>query len=701
MRGSLLFAGVLAVPAAIGCTSVPPGATAVGALSIEGAERVDERAIAKRLATAPSPKFLGVFPGLVHEPELFDAAVLERDLERVERFYRARGFYEARVRAARLADDDARRVDVTIVVHEGSPTVVQDLRIEGLARLPETAERAVRRAIAAHVPTDRRFDEEAFARAEQAALRALHDEGYAFAKVTRAAEVDLAARTARVRFVVEPDEPATLGAILIEGLGALPDAPVRRTLNLVPGQRFSTVDLDDAQRAALDLGVFRSVRVEPVLADPPPPSRTVPVRVVVEPMELRTVALGGGVQVDPIRTDVHAQATWEDRNFLGGLRRFEIAARPGLVLYPTRIPSLEWPTAYLPEGRLRAQLTQPGFLEARTRGLLRAEISAYPLLLSPRVDSDDQLLGYREIRGGLALERAFGRVLVRPGYAVQWDVPFAYLGDGDASLTGVVASYVHVLAQIDHRNDVIEPRRGWLLGADVQLAGGVLGGDAEDVRLQPEARVYLPAGSVLTLAARATVGFLLPRSYGASLEKRGGRGASGASPRERARDVQLVFLRGFFSGGPSSNRGYPLRGIGPHGAVPFYHPGVAPRSLALACDRVGAVQDDPRCATPLGGLSLWEASLETRFRVAGPFSTTLFCDASDVSAERLDLRLDRPHLSCGFGIRYATPIGPLRFDVGYRVPRLQGGTGTGREEPEPPPIFDLPIAIAIGLGEAF
>ena len=56
--------------------------------------------------------------------------------------------------------------------------------------------------------------------------------------------------------------------------------------------------------------------------------------------------------------------------------------------------------------------------------------------------------------------------------------------------------------------------------------------------------------------------------------------AGGKAPTdsERARwveDIELFYLRAFFSGGPSSNRGYPLRGVGPHGIVPFFNPGVA------------------------------------------------------------------------------------------------------------------------------
>src|SRR5262249_52416880 len=108
---------------------------------------------------------------------------------------------------------------------------------------------------------------------------------------------------------------------------------------------------------------------------------------------------------------------------------------------------------------------------------------------------------------------------------------------------------------------------------------------------------------------------------------------------------------------------------------------------------------DPRlCEVALGGLSLWEASAELRFPIEGALGGVTFVDASNVSPKRFDLRVD-PHLSVGFGLRYDTPVGPVRLDVGYRIPGLQ------RPGPGPEPwvrdFLGMPIAVAAGLGEAF
>jgi outer membrane protein insertion porin family/translocation and assembly module TamA len=65
-----------------------------------------------------------------------------------------------------------------------------------------------------------------------------------------------------------------------------------------------------------------------------------------------------------------------------------------------------------------------------------------------------------------------------------------------------------------------------------------------------------------------------------------------------------------------------------------------------------------------------------------------------------DIAFNAPHLSAGLGLRYTTPVGPLRFDVGWRLPGLQVISGT-RNEGTPGTTFGLPIAFNIALGEAF
>jgi outer membrane protein insertion porin family/translocation and assembly module TamA len=319
------------------------------------------------------------------------------------------------------------------------------------------------------------------------------------------------------------------------------------------------------------------------------------------------------------------------------------------------------------------------------------------VLLSPNLDRSAGVLGYHQLKTALGADRSFGRVYTALSHNVQINSPFAYIGPLDRDLNLVVASYPELFSTLDLRDDRIHPRAGVYVSNDVQVAG--VGGDARDVKEQPEFRGYVPIVDDVSLAGRATVGFLFPRNYGGTIEDDARTGTPGGATRAAwIRDIQLMFLRGFFSGGSGSNRGYAMREIGPHGAVPFYNPGQTSTSTTV-CSTDSPDRTSPSCDLPLGGFTLWEASLELRYPIAGPLSGVVFSDASDVSPRRADFRWDHPHLSVGLGFRYDTPVGPIRADAGYRVPGMQAPATP--DEGHPHDTFGIPMAISFGIGEAF
>jgi len=488
--------------------------------------------------------------------------------------------------------------------------------------------------------------------------------------------------------------------VRFEGLGPFPEPPVRRAFDIQSGEPYSQAALDEAKRALLDLGVFSAVSIEPDLGAPSSTGEPVriPLLVRVERAKLRSVHLGGGVEADSLRTDVHVVAGWENGNFLGGFRKLKFELTPGTVIYPTRLPNFERPERLLPEVKFRTEFRQPGTFEARTNAVIRGQVSVYPVLLTSQHDPAAPVLGYRDLRASAGLERSLWKLYGTVSHNIQVNSPFAYLGQLDPDLGTVLVSYPEVFTTLDLRDDRVTPHKGLYVSMNAQFAG--VGGDARDVKLQPEARVYLPITRKVTLAARGTFGMLFPQNYGDTVASNASTGTPGNASRATwVRDIQLMFLRGFFSGGSGSNRGYAPREIGPHGVVPFYNPGQTPAALAANCslnnpDRSGAV-----CDLPLGGFTLWESSLELRFPITGPLTSAVFSDASDVAPYQARFRFNRPHLSVGFGFRYETPVGPVRFDVGYRVPGLQGPNTP--DEGQPAQILHLPIAASFGIGESF
>src|SRR5262249_34965391 len=132
--------------------------------------------------------------------------------------------------------------------------------------------------------------------------------------------------------------------------------------------------------------------------------------------------------------------------------------------------------------------------------------------------------------------------------------------------------------------------------------------------------------------------------------------------------IQLLQLRGFTSGGPTSNRGYAYNGVGPPEQIPH----------------ISAAQSNGQLV-PLatGRPATGEASAALRFPVYRNFGATFCVDASDVRWSLAELAAPiAPHLSTGLGLRYLTPVGNFRADFGVRIPGAQVlGKGTC-------PVFD-------------
>jgi len=701
-----------------GCASIPQRRSAIDKVTVRGAKELSASDVEEKLATMPSPKFLGLFPGVVYDYELFSRGTLQRDLARVERFYRARGYYDARAVAGLVTKPKEKHVRVHVEVEEGPPVVNLPCKLEGTNGLPKEIIDAITQAAQDQLPPGEPFDEDKFEEAQNAVRKALTDRGYAYATVERDALVDLVKHTASAVFTVAPDQPAKFGKVVIQGRTSdsavvdveIPEYAMRRAIDIEEGRPYSTQAIEDATRALLDLEVFSAVEIQPELPDPPPASHVVPLKVHVEPNRLRHLRLGGGFEFDQLKTDLHGLIGWEDKNFLGGLRSFRVDLKPGFVLYPLRLDNIVTPTRLLPEERLRLQFKQPGFLEARTNLFVQPEFNIFPLLVRSDPTTAGSIVGYREVKGATWLDRSYGKLYSSVGYNIQIENPFTYKGPLDNYLSTLVISYPEVVGRLDFRDDRVHPRKGVYLSANFQFAGGPFGGSAGDMKTQPEVRAYVPVASSVTLATRASIGFLFPRNYGDIVQNHLVEDVTDDNRGERTRDIQTALFRGFYSGGPSSNRGYPTRGIAPHGVIPFLNPATASQQVASRCDNLMAPGFDyAACSVPIGGFTLWEFSTELRIAVTGPLSAAVFVDMGDVSPQPTNIRLGHLHMSSGVGARYDTPVGPIRLDIGYRIQPLQvlgfrNENDVARQDPVsglPPKLLGVPLAIAFGIGEAY
>jgi translocation and assembly module TamA len=214
----------------------------------------------------------------------------------------------------------------------------------------------------------------------------------------------------------------------------------------------------------------------------------------------------------------------------------------------------------------------------------------------------------------------------------------------------ILLSYLEQIVSFDKRDSALEPHEGFFASISFQEGGGPLGGDFTYLRILPEVRGYISFGrkDVVTLSARLRAGELFHT---------GGESA--------------VVTR-FFAGGGVSMRGFSDRRLSPllRAPAPATQLGT-PITLTL----------------PIGGNGLVEGSVEARVRLSGNLALALFVDFGQVTSGTIG-PADLPYLlwAVGIGLRYHTPIGPIRIDIARRLP-------LGRA----PPLYAIDTSGAIDL----
>ena len=93
---------------------------------------------------------------------------------------------------------------------------------------------------------------------------------------------------------------------------------------------------------------------------------------------------------------------------------------------------------------------------------------------------------------------------------------------------------------------------------------------------------------------------------------------------------------------------------------------------AYGRDELGIPGDTLLDGKPIGGKGLALLNVDYRFPLVGGLGGTVFVDAGNVWADWRDMRLGDVKSGAGLGLRYLTPIGPLRVELGWKLDRERG-----------------------------
>jgi len=560
----------------------------------------------------------------------FDGAALQS-------YYRRRGYLAADVDSiqTRPVPGSDTKVDVGFFLTEGPLSRLSNVGVEGAAPLAESEVRKVLKqkpgdpVDIAKMELDRLAIEDHYA-----------DLGYAAVQVRDSLEVDSA--HVGVVYRIEPGVVARMGRVGVEGQRKTRGHIVTRELTVHHGDILSRKKLADSQQRIYDTGLYSEVVFE--RGDIDSVTHVADVHLTVRERKMAWVDAGLGYgTLDQLRLT----SEWGHRNIGREGIRFIATGRMGVIVQPI-LPVSEWKQWKLGNRRLDVSVSEPWIIGTRTQTTL----GGYAEQVVQTQTGDRRFLEIPLRAYGAALAFRRDLTLVTRGtlsfehrhvISDSTSLPLAAGVDSKSYTTRRVGLSV----ERDTRVDPFDPKGGSDLIGNIAVAGGVLSGSARFTKFSGSASTYLPIRRRLTLAFRIQSGYVNPFGhYGARSDT--------------LHELDLIPLEDRFeTGGASSVRGYFENEIG--------YRRVTPDSAALR-----------------GGEVLLLASAEARFPLFWILKGAVFMDAGNVWERPQDITLQRVftiagpgagysdmRYSVGGGIRIGTPVGPVRFDYGWKLRRAK------------------------------
>ena len=221
----------------------------------------------------------------------------------------------------------------------------------------------------------------------------------------------------------------------------------------------------------------------------------------------------------------------------------------------------------------------------------------------------------------------------------------------------------------DTRDDPLGPTSGTLVGLDTEVAGRAMGSEVGFVKSFLQGFMYKrlsrKRGTVLATGARVGLAAGFSREVPA-VDSNGNPIVGPGGQPVLVRVDDLPASERFFAGGDTTVRGWGL-------------------------DQLGTPETLDANGFPLGGNAVLVLNAELRVPVWGDLGAVMFLDGGNVFRRVDDFDLGEVRGAAGFGVRYRSPIGPLRFDLGFKLDRRL--LPNGQQE--------RPTALFISLGQAF
>lgn len=606
-----------------------------------GNAQVEDKELEKIVATSPSGGFRRILQSLLRRPSGVTRGQLTDDRDAIESFYRLSGFSEATVGEVAVATREDGTIGVTFPISEGPQTLVTAVTLEGNDEVP--AGELPARQLAAGQPLNPQLLHD-----DVVALQTYYaNRGHVEVQVAPHVTVSTDKTQADVVYSITEGPHVNIDEITVRGNTYTDRDVVLRKSDLKQGQPFSYTALLEAQRELYRLGIFQRVDVQATQAGTTVGDRDV----VIQVEEGRNLTLSGSIGLRVEREGVGEGTALHERIAVAAAHR-----------------NLFGSGRYLGLEIIAGRVEKEAFLTYREPFIGRWNI---PVQFQVFQSDDATRQQTQIVQRGLSIEASkVARLQTR------WSLRYEYLNSicekgslceklkdnepvetVDPDLREIQISSITPTFFWDRRDDILDPHRGFFTSASLEYAFPLFSATAGFLKEYVSAAYYLPFTERTTLAVSGRVGLI--QAYAR-------RPVEIINGVEVGGDLRAIPLsERFTAGGETSHRAFALNMLGdlcreeeaPHAQLPASE---CTPTLDADFDAEGN-RISP--ILPLGGSSLALANVEYRFPIFGrTVGGAVFADIGNVFAGQ-QIDFDNLRYGAGFGVRYLSPVGPLRIDV--------------------------------------
>lgn len=657
---------------------VSAGTPEVTELTLKGVHSVDPNDLRLNIATDEShctsvllrPMCIFSKSPLFYKHVTLDRAELSRDMLRVMVYYFKRGYRDVQVDTT-VIPTGKRAVHVTMAVNEGAPTIVSQVSI-----VQDTNVLSRKDLRGVHIlRKDRPYSLIQLDSTIATLDSRLWDRGYSDAVIDTVIALDTAAKTVSVKLDVNPRWRARVATIAVQGNKGVSDRTILKSLSFKPGGLYRRSDVLASQRSLYESNLFRRAAIEVPQGD----DSLKHVVIAVQEAPPRDARYSAGFNtVDFVQVAAH----YTDYNWFSGAKRLTLDAAVGNLL----ARSLNGNGIFYDVGRTVVGGSASQYLAPTYTASADAR---YPWFGSPNNEAAFGVFAHRRSAPGIYVDQGYGlsatftrTITPRGPLSLNYrfeetniqagDVYFC-INYGVCDATTLIAlrsrqklSPLALTFSLDKTDNPFEPRSGYRTQFDLEHASSYTASDFRYNRGVGDFALFLPLGRHSVIGGHVKLGIV--SSLASTAE------AVGVGSTPLGDDGILHPRKRFYAGGSQSVRGYAEGQLGPRVLTVPAAKLLANDSKNPECTAATIVRCNPNTSLfrdrdfqprPLGGNRLIEASVELRFPLFASLIGATFVDAAYLGQNtNPGLPKSKAAVTPGFGVRYLSPVGPVRIDVG-------------------------------------